>query len=477
MSSKEFSSFYSIFYIIYPLIIIYFFLILKGPTNLYDNLYDQLLLNDEKDYLRESFYKNDLIPSEYPSYFVDEKTKKINKDLISLECPMSIDDIKDSDINLTKNDENSVKNNSNDLAMKLIKINQLKNKKKQEKINEFIKNIRNSNCGCLPVPEKVFLSSYLCRSIGLQFLFKLTDKSKTNGIIEDIYKGIPNIKLEKNSNNLFLGQIPYDSSKSLIKILFNLLKGLTMFSIIKLWINTLTFYNLYSTISGSNIKVKKTTNIQGEKKTYYDGSKYFGIKSKLIFYALVLSCTAFLPLFFIQLPFFLYKKKLSNLKSILNPNSILIFLIYLIFTIIFINLSSNITSGTSSLILNTAKDGFNSNDYPLLNDLSYSFSLFHNNKNGNFIYYSLQLIILITLFYCIYTAFKPNITFLITITIIIFISSFISVFQFGNEGNFDDIFKNCGINNANPYSYTNKFRNLPFWNITSAFIKYNYKNF
>ena len=179
---------------------------------------------------------------------------------------MSIDDIKNSDINLTKNDLNSVKNNSNDLAMKLIKINQLKNKKKQEKINEFVKNIRNSNCGCLPVPEKVFLSSYLCRSIGLQFLFRLTDKSKTNGIIEDIYKGIPNIKLEKNSNNLFLGQIPYDSSKSLIKILFNLLKGLTMFSIIKLWVNTLTFYNLYSTISGSNIKVKKTTNIQGEKK-------------------------------------------------------------------------------------------------------------------------------------------------------------------------------------------------------------------
>ena len=61
--------------------------------------------------------------------------------------------------------------------------------------------------------------------------------------------------------------------------------------------------------------------------------------------------------------------------------------------------------------------------------------------------------------------------------IVIYVSSFVSVFQFDNEANFNDIFKKCEINNANPYAYTNKFRNLPFWNITSAYIKYNYKNF
>ena len=76
-----------------------------------------------------------------------------------------------------------------------------------------------------------------------------------------------------------------------------------------------------------------------------------------------------------------------------------------------------------------------------------------------------------------YSGFKSNISIMLSIIIVIYVSSFVSVFQFDNEANFDDIFRKCEINNANPYAYTNKFRNLPFWNITSAYIKYNYKKF
>ena len=70
MGSKEFSSYYSIFYIIIPIIIIYPFLIQKGSLNLYDNLYDQLLFNDADNYLRKSFMENDKAPSEYPEEFI-----------------------------------------------------------------------------------------------------------------------------------------------------------------------------------------------------------------------------------------------------------------------------------------------------------------------------------------------------------------------------------------------------------------------
>ena len=474
MGSKEFSSYYSIFYIIIPIIIIYPFLVCKGSFNLYDTLYDQLLLNDEDNYLRKSFMENDLAPSQYPSEYI--KDNFINKNKIKEECPMTIQDIDNISLSNDENSNNYINpNNSNEI--KDMKMNEIQNKKKQEKINDFIKNIRNTNCGCLPVPEKVYQTVYLCKSIGLHSLFELNEKSKKNGLISTIYNKIDQIELQKNSNNLFLGQVPYDSSKGFILILFKLLKGLTIFFIVKLWINTLTFYNLYSTISGSSIKVKKTINNKGEKKTYYDGSKYIGIKSKLIFYALLISIFSFFPIFLIQLPLILYKKKLTTLGGILNPNMMLIIFLIIVFLGILGTLFYFIFSGTNSIILSTVKDGFNSKDHPLLNDLSYSFTLFHNSKKQNFIYYSLQLIILITLLYCLYSGFKSNISIMLSIIIVIYVSSFVSVFQFDNEANFDDIFRKCEINNANPYAYTNKFRNLPFWNITSAYIKYNYKNF
>lgn len=471
MGSKEFSSYYSIFYIIIPIIIIYPFLIQKGSLNLYDNLYDQLLFNDADNYLRKSFMENDKAPSEYPEEFI--KNNFINKNKIKDECPMTIQDI--VDITLSNNENSNDPNNSKEI--KEMKKNERQNKKKQEKIDDFIKNIRNTNCGCLPVPEKVYQSVYLCKSIGLHFLFELNEKSKNNGLINTIYPKMEKIELQKNSKNLFLGQVSYDASKSFILILFNIIKGLSIFFIVKLWINTLTFYNLYSTISGGSIKVKKTINIQGEKKTYYDGSKYIGIKYKLIIYTFLISILTFFPILLIQLPLIFYKKKLTTLAGILNPSIVLIILIIVVFLGILVTLFYFIFDGTNPFILSTVKDGFNSKDYPLLNDLSYSFTLFHNSKKQNFIYYSLQLIILITLIYCLYSAFKPSISIILSLIIVIYVSSFISVFQFDNEGNFDDIFKKCEINNANPYSYKDKFRNLPFWNITSGYIKYNYKNF
>ena len=182
MGSKEFSSYYSIFYIIIPIIIIYPFLVCKGSFNLYDTLYDQLLLNDEDNYLRKSFMKNDLAPSQYPSEYI--KDNFINKNKIKEECPMTIQDI--VDIKLSNNENSIDENNSEEIRD--MKMNEIQNKKKQEKINEFIKNIRNTNCGCLPVPEKVYQTVYLCKSIGLHFLFELNEKSKTNGLLKIFIK-------------------------------------------------------------------------------------------------------------------------------------------------------------------------------------------------------------------------------------------------------------------------------------------------
>jgi len=492
MGSKVFNSFYSFLYILYPLIIIYLLFIDKD-TNIYDNIYNQLILNNAKNYLRDELYGTDgLIPTNFPTEFLNKDTNEIITSQIINQCPMTVDDVKN--IQLSSSNEKNINNNNENIRK--IKLKQLENQKKQEKLNQFILNIDKLQCACLPISERIFTTIYLCKSIGLSSLFELNEKSKTNGVISQIYEKIPEIDLDKNSNNLFLGQVSYDASKSFVLILFNLMKGLSIFNIIKLWVNTLTFYNLYSIISGYDIKVRKNKGnkvvkkkgkkgikkvfkkvFKNEKEVYYDGSKNIMIKTRLIFYALIISFFYLLPPILIQLPFFFYKKRLSRLKSVLKPDSMLIGIIYLIVYLIFSNLIRGIFNGTNSFILNTAKDGFNKKDHPLLNDLSYSFSLFHDVKKINFIYIVLQLIIFITLIYSIYTAFTNNINILFILPLIIIVSTFISIFQFNNEGNFKDIFRKCGTNNANPYAYTNKLRNLPFWNITSAYVKYNYKNF
>lgn len=455
MNNKIYTPFYSIFYTIIPIVIIYFGF--TNKYNIFDKIYNQLILNNNENYLKKYFYNQKLIPSKYPVYFLN-KDGTINHNKLK-ECPMTIDDINDNELNFSN--FNNQLNNSNEFI----------NKKKQKKIDEFFINLKNSKCGCLPVPEKIFTTSYLCRTVGFSYLFKLSEDSKNNNIIYDLYKNIQTIDLEKNSNNLFMGQIPYDASKKFIYILFAIIKSLCIFNIIKLWIYSITYINLYNTISGSNVKVKKN------KKIYFEGSNKVNIPVLIIFITIILSSLYLLPIIIIHIISILQIKKLSTLKNIIYLNLFKKSYIYLTFFLIFYYLIYDIFSSSNSIILNIVKKGFNKKDKPFINKISKSFSLSHHIKKPTFNYFILQFIIITVLIYSFYIGFTSNNSFIYIFPILIYTISFFMIYNSNNEGKFNDIFTKCPESNANSYSYTNKLINKPFWNITSAFIKYNYKHF
>ena len=464
MNNKIFTPFYSIFYTIIPVLIIYFGFLNKN--NLFNNIYDQLILNNNENYLKNHFYNQSLIPSKYPSYFLNNDGT-VNKYKLK-ECPMTIDDIDKNDLNFNNNNNNNNNFNNND--------EELINKKKQKIINEFIKNIKNNKCGCLPIPEKIFTTSYLCKTIGFNYLFELPDNNN-DGFIYKLYKNIKTVDLDKNSNNLFMGQISYDASKKFIFVLFIIIKSLCIFNIIKLWINSLSLLNLYNIISGPDIKIKKIFKNKKKyyNKIYFDGSINTNIPFKIIFFTFIISLLYFLPIIIIQIISVLQIKKLSTLKNIIYPNLFKKFYIYLTFFLIFNILISNIFLPANKFIVNITKNGFNLNDHNYIDKISKSFTLSHPIKKITFNYFILQVLIFIVLIYSFYISFTSNKSFIFIIPILIYTISFFIIFQSNNEGYFKDIFIKCDSSNANPYSFNNKLINKPFWNITSGFIKYNYK--
>lgn len=451
--SKLRTPFTIIFYPIFISLFIYFGFVKKNCG--FDSLYDNLILNDNEDYLRNFIYNdyNGNPPILSLDKFLIKKNDKYIKDIKSIkkECPMTTKDVSDELLNLLEDDEQNNSNNSEDEKIE---------KKKQKVIENFINNIDNSICGCLKVQERVFITSYLCKTIGFSFLMN-TD------VIDN--------RLSKNSKNLFMGQVNYDASKSLIKFIFKLIQGLTIFNITKIWIMILTYSILYYTIS-KDTKTKKTKDLDGKKEIYFDSAKNGNVPINLFFYGLFLSFLYSLIPTVITVVSSLQFGKLGNLRNIINTSMFKKVYLYILFFLIFNLLIGGLSSSFDNLA-SVAKKGFNSKDSEFIDIIKKSFS-FNLPKNtvSNSSFYIFQSIILCILIFSICYAFKPSFIYVFILFFIIYLTSLYIHFQF-KEGNFNDIFKKCTINNANPYSFTDKLVNEPFWNITSGYIKYNYNNF
>ena len=375
-----------VFYSIFISILIYFLFI--SNTSNFSSMYNNLVLNDNEDYLRKYIYEELATPILYPDNFLIKKGDHYDIDipLIKKNCPMTIEDVSPENIVLEENNS------------------KIENQKEQKVIDNFVKDLKTNICGCLKVPEKIFTTSYLCKTIGFSFLMN----SKND-----------NITMNANSENLFMGQINYLASKSLVNVIFKTIQALVIFNVIKLWIQIISYSMMYRTIS-HNVKVKKTIDEQGNKKVYFDSLKNPNVGVRLFFYGL------FSTFIYLLIPF---------------------------------------------IIQIVTKD-----DAPFLDNFltSFDFSL-SKNETINFNFIMIQLLILCLVIYLVSISFKSSKMNVIMISCIIFLVAFLLMFQYNNEGTFDDIFKKCPANNANPYSYQNKLRNKSFWNITSGFIKYNYE--
>lgn len=466
---KVFNPFYAILYTIIPTLIIYFYF--SNKNNLYDILYNELILNDSDNYLRSFLYERTEIPTKFPSNFlktVEDENGNTYEELDMGEikkCPMTIDDI---------TEEVELNNNSSKLTKG--EIVELISSKKQDKLESFIRNINESNCGCLPVNEKIFTTAYLCKTIGFNLLFKINEKNKKNAqIISSLYSDMSSSSLKPNSKNLFMGHISYDASKNFIYMIFKIFKSFAIFNVIKLWIISISLIILCSTVSGSKVKIKKTIDLYGKKKLYYDGSKHRNIALKIIVVATFISFFYLLPPFIISFVAGLQFKKLGTLKNIIKIDIIKASYIFLATYLCFSLLVGSIFSGANSYIVNIAKERFNSKDYKFLNKLSKSFTLNAKVKKTNYAFYILQLVILLILTFSFYIGFTSNNSTLMILPFVMFFISFFIVFQYTNEGKFSKIFKKCPANNANSYSYTNNLINKSFWNITSGYVKYNYQ--
>ena len=432
-----------VFYSIFISILIYFLFISNSSS--FNSMYNNLVLNDNEDYLRKYIYEELATPVLYPDNFLIKKGDHYDIDipLIKKNCPMTIEDVSPENIVLEENNSNS----------------ENENQKEQKVIDNFIKDLKTNICGCLKVPEKIFTTSYLCKTIGFSFLMN----SKND-----------NITMNANSENLFMGQINYLASKSLVNVIFKTIQALVIFNVIKLWIQIISYSMMYRTIS-HNVKVKKTIDEQGNKKVYFDSLKNPNVGVRLFFYGLFSTLVYLLIPIIIQMVTSLQFKSLGNLKNIVHNNITKKIYLYVMFYLILVILFSGIFKSDKN-ISKIAQLGFNKDDAPFLDNFltSFDFSL-SKNETINFNFIMIQLLILCLVIYLVSISFKSSKLNIIMISCIIFLVAFLLMFQYNNEGTFDDIFKKCPPNNANPYSYQSKLRNKSFWNITSGFIKYNYE--
>ena len=113
-------------------------------------MYNNLVLNDNEDYLRKYIYEELATPVLYPDNFLIKKGDHYDIDipLIKKNCPMTIEDVSPENIVLEENNSNSENEN-----------------KEQKVIDNFVKDLKTNICGCLK-----FLKKYLPHLIYVKLL-------------------------------------------------------------------------------------------------------------------------------------------------------------------------------------------------------------------------------------------------------------------------------------------------------------------